>query len=348
MRRSLFSVTTAVFLLCVACRPGTFFFRCLENGQIDTAQRAQIEEDSLRFVKAAFAGQVDSAYSQFTGELSQATTRQQFLDLVRTLQSYGPLEDFRVQRTCLVKLTGLSSMPQQHILCAQDLSRPERRVTLVVKPVREQAYVLVEGRAKGETWVATLWLIPEKGEWRVQNFHATIATALGRPTDAVLSQAREEKAHGHFRNAALLYAGAATLAFRGPVFQWGVQQAIYEEMQALSLPEDVKGQAPFVWQSGQTSFKILRISPLVDRGKLYLAIAHEVHPWLNDAEVDHRNLQLVDYVLQHFPEYSHIAAGLVIEGHEAGRNHWHRTVEEYEKLMPKPSSRYGKTSGKQF
>jgi len=50
----------------------------------------------------------------------------------------------------------------------------------------------------------------------------------------------------HSFNAALLYAAAAQTANRGPSFQLGIAQSISDEMSRLTVPDEIKGQPPFL------------------------------------------------------------------------------------------------------
>jgi hypothetical protein len=124
-----------------------------------------------------------------------------------------------------------------------------------------------------------------------------------------------------------LYAAAAQTADRGPNFQLGIVQSISDEMSKLTVPPEIKGQAPFFWKNGETTYKVASVGPIAVGGKIYVIIVHEVSPWQSNEQVDGWNKELLSYFKRRFPEYSDFFAGLVARANERGSNRGYGTVE---------------------
>lgn len=330
------SFATVACSLAVACwARAQFFSSCAESEKIATSKRGAIEEAALSFTRAALGNDMDAAYDQFTAEAQQNLTREQFRGTVQqVLQPLGSFKNLRVQHTYFVHLVGTSP---QRIICGDDISSPQGWVAVAAKDVPEQGHVLVEGQALNNAWVFAVWLIPEQGKWRVQSFYANASTLADKSAEDIWALARAEKARGHSLNAAVLWAAATALASRGPNFQLGILPTIQEEMQQLSVPQELQGQPPFLWKAGEKAFRVLMVGPIAIGGKIYLVIDHEVQPWINDEQVEGWNRELMRYVVGRFPEYSEIFAGLLIRGREQGSNRLFGTVKEVTQPKSKPS-----------
>ncbi len=336
-RSGTFALLACLVALTCSSEP-QFVSSCLENEKIDPRKRSAVEDAALRFTRASLSNDANSAYDQFTTEVKQNLTREQFeASLRQILLPLGSLKDVKAQHTYLLDLIGTSP---QRIVCGNDISRPQGWVAVAAKDVPEQAHVLVGAQALNNAWVFALWLIPEHGQWRVQSFYANAATLADKSGEDVWLLARAEKDKGHFLNAAILYTAAASLAFRGPNFQLGILPTIQEEMQQLSVAEDLKGQPPFLWKGSGRSFKVLQLGPISIGGKTYLVIDHEVEPWKNDEQVEGWSRELMRYFVARFPEYSEIFAGLVIRGRERGSNRLFGTVEEVPLPPGNPPARH--------
>jgi hypothetical protein len=89
-----------------------------------------------------------------------------------------------------------------------------------------------------------------------------------------------------------------------------------------------QGQAPFTWQLGGESFRILRLGPIGVGGKVYLIITQELSPWPQDSGADLKNRQSISEVKRAFPEYAAVFAGLVTAAQEKDGNRGFRTVDD--------------------
>jgi hypothetical protein len=174
----------------------------------------------------------------------------------------------------------------------------------------------------------TVWLLPEKGLWKVHSFRVNISALADKDSLQLWELARAQQARQHSFNAAILYSAAAQAADRGPNFQLGIAQSISEGMSKISLPVEISGQPPFLWKDGETTYKVWNVAPLAIGGKIYLMIVHEVSPWQSDGQVDGWNKELLNYFKRRFPEYSDVFAGLVARARERGSNRGYGTVEE--------------------
>jgi hypothetical protein len=155
-----------------------------------------------------------------------------------------------------------------------------------------------------------------------------VSTLADKDSIQLWQLARAQQAREHSFNAALLYAAAAQTADRGPNFQLGITQSISDDSSKLIVPADIKGQPPFLWKNGETTYKVMSVGPIAVGGKIYVIIVHEVSPWQSDGQVDAENKEMLSYFKRHFPEYSDAFAGLVARAIERGSNRGYGTVEE--------------------
>ena len=173
-----------------------------------------------------------------------------------------------------------------------------------------------------------VWLVPERNGWKVQSFRANVSTLADKDSKQLWELARAQQALKHSFNAALLYAAAAQTANRGPSFQLGIMQSISNQMSSLTVPDEIKGQPPFLWKNGETTYKVATVGPMAIGGKIYVVMNHEVSPWQTNEQVDGWNKELLSYFKHRFPEYSDAFAGLVARATERGSNRGFGTVEE--------------------
>jgi hypothetical protein len=171
-------------------------------------------------------------------------------------------------------------------------------------------------------------MVPEGYDWKIQSFHLNVSSLADKDSMQLWQMAHAEQARQRNLNAALLYVAAAQTAERGPNLQLGLTQSISADMAKLTVPPDVRGQPPFLWKDGETTYKVASIGPIAVGGKIYVNIVHEVSPWQSNDQVDGWNKQLLRYFKGHYPEYSEVFAGLVVRAMERGSNRGYGTVEE--------------------
>src|SRR5262249_46290932 len=92
----LFLLTTSIYLL-GGCQ-SSFLYNCHDGGEIDAKKRLDITKVSLQFVQAAFTGDVDSTYNQFTEAAKANTSRDQLGGVLKAFKQGGPFEGLRVER----------------------------------------------------------------------------------------------------------------------------------------------------------------------------------------------------------------------------------------------------------
>jgi hypothetical protein len=127
----------------------------------------------------------------------------------------------------------------------------------------------------------------------------------------------------------LLYAAAGQVADRGPNFQMGITKSIAEDMSRLDGPTEIRGQPPFLWKGGDTTWRVLNVSSIAVGGKIYVVISHEVPSWQAESQVDGWNRELLAYFRSRFPECPEAFAGLVARATEQGGNRGYGTVHKF-------------------
>lgn len=302
---------------------------CGEDEHIDAGKRKIIDAVAMNFIQRVL-GPSPAAAFDFMSKAGQAeTTRQQFDSTVTAIIRQFEPKNIVLQHTYLIELKGKSP---GRVVCATDLSKPEGWESVAAENIPEQAHVLLSADTINNKLAFVLWLVPEKEEWKVQSFRLNVSTLADKDSVQLWELARAQEARQHNFNATLLYAAAAQTADRGPNFQLGITQPISDEMAKVAVPTEIRGQPPFLWKSGETTYKVASVGPIAVGGKIYVIIVHEVSPWQSNEQVDGWNKELLSYFKRRFPEYSDVFAGLVARATERGSNRGYGTVEE----LPSP------------
>jgi len=298
---------------------------CATGKEIPAGERAAIEQAGLRFVQALVSFNTEAAYTELSSGAKQAAPQDKVAALIaQVIQPMAPFSAVRVAQIHLVKV--VTSAPTARILCGS-LARPEDWVSVAVKPIAEQAHVLVDVQTRNNGWTFALWLAPEQ-DWRVEYFTVVPSSMVGKTAHDLWDLARSEQQSKHNFNAAILYITASQLASRGPNFQLGITSEIQKDMQKLQLPTQLQGQAPFIWKFGDHEYKILNVAPIGVGGKIYLTLTQETAPWGADQEADQHNRALISDFARAVPEYTNVFAGLVVGAKERGGNRLFNTVDE--------------------
>lgn len=326
------SSTTRVLLLCylaffplAAFAQSAFVVTCAQDAHIDLAKKSAIDSAAVKFAGVLFSSNPGSAFDAFTKEGQQATTREKVAAIGEGLVRQFNPKNVAVQHSYLVELVGESAGP---VVCGPDLSKPEETVILAILDLPEQARVLMTADTTNNRLAITVLLILEQDAWTVQAFWVNVSTLADEDSNQLWQSGRGQASKGHDFNAALLLSAALQIANRGPAFKLGIVQYIQEDLSNLTLPIDLKGQPPFIWNKGLKEFKVLNVGPIAVGGKIYVNITHEVDPWEKDAQVVGRNKELIAYFKQRFPEYSDVFAGIVVRANERGTNRGYGTVDE--------------------
>jgi len=298
---------------------------CAEDTRINAANKKAIDSAAMDFVRTVLGPNPSAAFDSFSKEGQANVTRAQFSGEAATFMQQFEPKNVTVQHTYLIELKGDSP---GRAVCGENLAKPEGWELLVVRSVPQQAYVVLSADTRNNKLAFTVWLVPEQNHWKVQSFSRNISSLAGMGSMQLWELARTQQSRGHYFNAALLYAGAAQTADRGPNFQMGIAKSISEDMSKLAAPLELQGQPPFLWKSGETTYKVLTVGPIAVGGKIYVILVHEVSPWQSNDQVDGWNKLLLGFVKQRFPEYSDMFAGLVARAVERGSNRGYGTVEE--------------------
>jgi hypothetical protein len=304
---------------------GLFVSSCQEDAKIDAVKKKAVDSAAMDFIRALLGSNPLAAFEAMSQAGRAGTTRQQMDGMAASLiRPFGPTNVI-VQHTYLISLKGKSP---GRVLCGDNFSKPDGWESLAAEDIPEQAHILLSADTRNNKMAFVVWLVPEQNEWKVQSFWANVSTLADKDSAQLWEMARAQQAREHNFNATLLYAAAAQIAARGPDFQLGITQSISNEMSKLAVPVDIKGQPPFFWKNGETTYKVMNVGPIAVGGKIYVVIVHEVSPWQSNDEVDGWNKKLLAYFKRRYPEYSDIFAGLVARATERGSHRGYGTVEE--------------------
>jgi hypothetical protein len=328
-----FCILAISLFVTIGCKPVLqsiypFTTSCGTDNEISVKDRLAADQVAMEFVQDTLGPKPETAYAAFTDETKTNVSFEQFAALVKqTIQPMAPFKDLHVAHTYLAKVTG--GTQAQRVVCG-NLASPESWVAVTAKRGPAQAHVIVEAQTLNNTWVFVIWLMPEQGSWRVEYLQATISAMVGKTAEDLWHLADSEEQKNHNLNAYILYATAMQLSARGANFQLGIQPEIEKEFKNLHPPSNVQPPPPFIWQFGQSTFKVLNVGPIGIGGKIYLQIDHELEPWATDKDADRKNHELISAFAGAYPEYKDAFSGLVVRAHERGGTRGFTTVSENE------------------
>jgi hypothetical protein len=339
---------SAVAVVALAIGLWSFFWRgayisvCLTNNDVSAPEREPYEKAGLRIAENMVLGNLEEVQSQTTTEAKGTMTSAQLATL-RQAYNQAMTTLVPVQVTHTYFLRSLSGAGTKLVLCpalaSGAISRPEDKVFVAMKSGGEQAHIVVEGNSNNTTWTFVLWLMLEEGAWRMQSLFFGPAAMFGKSAGDYWGQAREQRDAGHTFNAAILYSAANGLAFRGPNFQLGIWREIQSETKNLRLPAELVGQAPYHWQFGTDSYRVLGVQPVFAGGETDLTIRIEVSN-LNDAKLtDELNHGLIRHLTDSYPELFESFEAIVVQAVEPGGVRTYRTVEYGHKVPEKGPGR---------
>ena len=120
---------------------------CATDDEIPPDKRATIEQAGLRFVQALVSLDTEAAYSELSSGAKQSVPRDKVAALIaQTIQPMAPFSAVRVAQIHLVKVATNASTAR--ILCGSSLARPEDWVSVAVRPVAEQAHLLIDAQTR--------------------------------------------------------------------------------------------------------------------------------------------------------------------------------------------------------
>lgn len=323
--RLLFLAATLAMASASARAQSLFASSCQEDSGIPSEKRSAVELAAMDFVHKLLGPNPEIVFDMMSEDGKRSGTREQLKTTAIEVFQKIQLRSLAPLHTYFVKLKGQSP---GRIVCGNNLGKPDGWESLEAANVPEQAYALISAKTVNNLMVVSVWLVPEKGAWKVQSFWMNAASMADLDSMKLRQLAQAQQAKGHNFNAAALYITAAQLANRGPSVQLGITQLITDDLAKLAVPSAIQGPAPFYWKDGEQTYKILNVGPIAVGGKIYMMIVQEVAPWQSDGQVDGWNKELLRYFKNRFPEYSDSFAGLVARAHERGGHRGFGTVEE--------------------
>jgi hypothetical protein len=297
---------------------------CVEDAQINAAVRSSIDASATVFLDELLGATPAAAFDTLSAQGKRNSTREQYSDLAKMISLFDP-KHLAIEHTYEIADAGKGP---DRIVCMGGQPGHGDSVSVSVADAAHEAHVLLSGNMTNNKLAVEIWLVREEDAWKVQGVWAGASTLGDKDASAVRELARTQESQAHSFNAALLFAGAALVANRGPYFQTSTMQSISEEMSRINLPPEMKGQAPFIWKSGETQWVVLNIGPIAIGDKLYVVIVHQVQPWESNAQVDGWNRALIAYFKKRFPEYSDVFSGVVARAMEQGSSRGFGTADD--------------------
>jgi hypothetical protein len=300
---------------------------CGTDGDVPAADRQPYETAALAFTRLVLTGQGKDAYRLLSDGAKKTGTQEQFRVYAETLAKGLPnisgtlhvVHSYRYVTAGIVQPDQIS-WNTCTLTAGSSPGTPANTVQVALMGVPLQSYVIVEGAADDSIWAAYLWITPKGRDWIVENFYVSAAALAGRSTQDVVAMARAQAKKGNVFNAWMLYRGAISTLNGGPNFKYGLASDIEKEALALDVPADVKGAPPYIWKSGDQSFRIVLAEAAGSRKDLVLYLRQEIAQWADNTALDAQNQQLLKILHAAHPEYRDVFDKVVVEGFVPSHN----------------------------
>lgn len=317
-------VAITVLAIIILFQPAVYADRCNTDDELSAGTLKPIDIRAVDFANDFLSAAADAAYADFANDAKQTISPVRFKALVAEVQKLGPFEQPRIEHTYVDRQASAGSTQTSVTECTAvahgTMSKPEGQVFMIVRPLSEQAYVVVTTENKMNSYALVLWLAPENGDWHVLNMHFGATSLLGKSADNLWAAARNQEKQRHVFNSAVLYAAATNLAYRGSDFQLGILRAMQKEIAKLNTPPELAGKPPHDWYLGGKLFRVVSVGPIADGNKFALLIRQEIPAIGTDANGEAQNRSLITAFTKSFPEYSDVFDELIVESVDSTGN----------------------------
>jgi len=295
---------------------------CKPRDVVESSQRDPFENAALRFVSKITKDDVAGAETELTSELRNYVPFERLKASIQpNVAAFQSLGSLRVSRSYLVE-TAFMTGKNQTVICAADASESansiEGKVFVSARPFPKQAHVIIEGMADKGMWTFSLWMVPGQDSWNVEGFHVAAPSSLEMNVNQLLNLARAQRQLGHTLNAAVVYAAASQVAYRGPNFQLGIWTEMQSEAAALELPPEMQGRPPYAWRLDNSLFRVISVAPAVDDNHLALGIRYQGNQGADPKETEIQSHLLINELKKVHPEYLDGFEAVVVDAESPG------------------------------
>ena len=311
---------------CTAAQAQVTFDNCKVDNEVAADQRTAYQKAALDFAALLVKQDAAQIHLRFTPDLRSGITLEQISSgilqqIVPVIEGLGAL---RVSQSYLVTSRGIGA--NHTVMCG---SIAGDKVFLATKSGEKQAHVIVDAASRNYTVMFVLWLVEASDDWLIQGLDVEWTSLVGKTAADLRAKAQAQRQRGHAFTAAMLYAGASKLAFRGKYMQLSLWQDIQREAKGLELPEELKGDPPFTWRIGSDTFRILWVSPAGVDGKFALTVRREVPSLADTSSVDGESRHLIAGFTNSHPEIREVFDTMVVQAAEARSGKVFATAEEF-------------------
>lgn len=295
-------VSAAAAIAAYVYRP--HFDVCSEQQHIAADARREIERAALAYIAALETGDEAGAMRSMSRRGRAASEREPLAPVIAFMRQLPPRSTPRVEHTFRVTSMG---WPRE------GATSPCRTAAVALGGTGATAHVIVsEDIGFGER-TSAVWLEREGGAWRPRGLWTNITSAGGYDGGRFWRMAREQRAKGNAVNAALLYASAEQMLFRGPRITPYDLNAFRSDRSRFEAPAEVSGSPPHIWRLGGEEFTVtmIRFNVTVDESAAF-EIRQRLPRWYGEAAADARNRALLEAFDAAHPEWREIAEALSV------------------------------------
>jgi hypothetical protein len=184
----------------------------------------------------------------------------------------------------------------------------------VMGPALKQAHVLFTAATNGEGVVTyVIWLQVENGAWRVASFYVGPSLMAGRNGADWWEVAKKQRQAGHDFTAALTYATARTLLYRGPTYTGPMLASVMQDARTLVIPKELSGPMPTTWDLDNQTFKIAQVSHSGTSGGRSVLSLVQLSDFSDTQDAGRQNHSLIDAFGKVHPEWREVFDWLAVK-----------------------------------
>ena len=146
----------------------------------------------------------------------------------------------------------------------------------------------------------------EDGAWRVAAFHVGPSLMAGRTGSDWWEVAKKQRQECHDFTAALTYATARNLLYRGPNYTGPMFVSVMQDARTLPVPKELSGPFPMTWTMDGRTFKIAQVSPTGTSGGRSVLALVQLSDFADNKDADRQNHVLIDAFDKVHPEWREV------------------------------------------
>ncbi len=307
----------------LACLPAVAE-SCLAGNEVEAPTRTALEQAAGRYLQMAQQGDVFNLRQSAIGGLAHNFHPVEALVLEAKPDIAAAVPSPR--GTYLLDAPGNAPLARAEFFCGVfgSTGHTSQSVGFSIPnlPPGRYAIVMQDLQSQKKPYMFTLILQEQAGQWKIGGFYLKPGELAGHAPSWFLDQAREHKAKGQLHNAWFYYLTAWDL--QAPVSFMSTRNLdrLADEMQQVRPTDLPSATSPLMLMSGGKSYKVTYMTPVAEKGELYLVVRFEAADVSNTQQAFADNMAVIKGLVQRYPEFRQGFAGVVARATEpSGRDY---------------------------